>query len=173
MEVRRLLALPPGMENLSSAARRSWAARVAVWGRDGWLADYMVVPSVRYLVAIDDLDPAAPLTDAGLTPYHAISASCPDCGRTDAPWSSGSAVSAPSLSRSLSALSCVRVVAVDVRDEALRLALDAGTHAVVSGRDLSRRFYGRGPAPAVPRSSWAGRFRCHVGTGRRCRGSGR
>ncbi len=43
-------------------------------GRDGGLADYMLVPSVRHLVGIDDLDPvsAAPLTDAALTPYHAI-----------------------------------------------------------------------------------------------------
>ncbi len=66
-----------GWRTSASAARRSWAARVAVWGRDGWLADYMVVPSVRYLVAIDDLDPAAPLTNAGLTPYHAIKRSLP------------------------------------------------------------------------------------------------
>jgi alcohol dehydrogenase, propanol-preferring len=43
-------------------------------GRDGGLAEYMVVPSARYLVPIGDLDPvaAAPLTDAALTSYHAI-----------------------------------------------------------------------------------------------------
>jgi D-arabinose 1-dehydrogenase-like Zn-dependent alcohol dehydrogenase len=34
----------------------------------------MLVPSARLLLPAGDLDPreAAPLTDAGLTPYHAI-----------------------------------------------------------------------------------------------------
>jgi propanol-preferring alcohol dehydrogenase len=43
-------------------------------GRDGGMADYVRVPA-RHLVALGDLDPvaAAPLTDAALTPYHAIS----------------------------------------------------------------------------------------------------
>lgn len=42
-------------------------------GRDGGMADYLVAPA-RNLVPIGDLDPviAAPLADAGLTPYHAI-----------------------------------------------------------------------------------------------------
>jgi len=44
-------------------------------GRDGGMAEYMIVPSSRLLVPIGDLDPvqAAPLADAALTPYHAIS----------------------------------------------------------------------------------------------------
>ena len=43
-------------------------------GRDGGMAGYVRVPA-RHLVALGDLDPvaAAPLTDAALTPYHAIS----------------------------------------------------------------------------------------------------
>lgn len=43
-------------------------------GMDGGLAEYVLVPSARYLVPIGDLDPAlaAPLTDAALSPYHAI-----------------------------------------------------------------------------------------------------
>src|SRR5712691_7077096 len=43
-------------------------------GADGGLAEYMLVPATRWLVPIGDLDPvaAAPLADAGLTPYHAI-----------------------------------------------------------------------------------------------------
>jgi propanol-preferring alcohol dehydrogenase len=44
-------------------------------GLDGGMAEYMLVPSDRFLVPLPDgLDPvrAAPLTDAGLTPYHAI-----------------------------------------------------------------------------------------------------
>ena len=43
-------------------------------GLDGALADYLLVPSPRLLVSSEGLDPAhaAPLTDAALTPYHAI-----------------------------------------------------------------------------------------------------
>ena len=43
-------------------------------GRDGGMADYMLVPAARWLVPLGDLDPrtAAPLNDAALTPYHAI-----------------------------------------------------------------------------------------------------
>src|SRR5688572_29024585 len=46
-------------------------------GVDGGMAEDMLVPSARYLVALGDLDPmrAAPLADAALTPYHAIATS--------------------------------------------------------------------------------------------------
>lgn len=42
-------------------------------GRNGGMAEYVVVPA-RNLVPLGDADPvaAAPLADAGLTPYHAI-----------------------------------------------------------------------------------------------------
>ena len=38
------------------------------------MAEYLLVPSTRYLIPLGDLDPreAAPLTDAGLTSYHAV-----------------------------------------------------------------------------------------------------
>ena len=44
-------------------------------GLDGGMADLLLVPSARQLVPLPDgLEPvtAAPLTDAGLTPYHAV-----------------------------------------------------------------------------------------------------
>ncbi|WP_308161380.1 alcohol dehydrogenase catalytic domain-containing protein [Dietzia psychralcaliphila] len=43
-------------------------------GLDGGLADFMLVPAARHLVAVDPAaGPAlAPLTDAGLTAYHAV-----------------------------------------------------------------------------------------------------
>src|SRR5687768_8315791 len=43
-------------------------------GAPGALAEYMIVDDVRHLVPLGDLDPVASvsLTDAGLTPYHAI-----------------------------------------------------------------------------------------------------
>jgi propanol-preferring alcohol dehydrogenase len=108
-------------------------------GRDGGLAEYMLVPAVRYLVPLGELDPleAAPLSDAALTPYHAIR-----------PWSEqlrpdGCAVVigvggiGHMAVQLLRALSAVRVVAVDVREDALELARRAGAHAAVSGRHLT------------------------------------
>ena len=43
-------------------------------GPPGGYAEYLLVPSARHLVRLGDLDPAeaAPLTDAGLTPYRAV-----------------------------------------------------------------------------------------------------
>src|SRR6516165_5365543 len=63
-----------GAENRCDLPPEELAGNGGGVGRDGGLAEYMIVPSARYLVAIDDLDPAAaaPLTDAALTPYHAL-----------------------------------------------------------------------------------------------------
>ncbi len=43
-------------------------------GAPGGYAEYLLVPAARHLVPLTDLEPAvaAPLTDAGLTPYHAV-----------------------------------------------------------------------------------------------------
>lgn len=48
-------------------------------GLDGGMAQYMLVPSARFLVPLGGLDPiqAAPLADAALTPYHAIAKARP------------------------------------------------------------------------------------------------
>ncbi|AQL42075.1 hypothetical protein BV210_04805 [Halorientalis sp. IM1011] len=51
---------------------------VMLWegiGQDGAYAEYVLVPDERYVLPIGDLDPvqAAPLTDAALTPYRAVS----------------------------------------------------------------------------------------------------
>src|SRR5206468_12385650 len=48
-------------------------------GAPGALAEYLIVDDVRHLVPLGDLDPVATvsLTDAGLTPYHAIVDSLP------------------------------------------------------------------------------------------------
>ncbi|MFI8242852.1 NAD(P)-dependent alcohol dehydrogenase [Streptomyces sp. NPDC085866] len=43
-------------------------------GHDGGMAEYLLVPAARYLIPLGALDPrqAAPLSDAGLTSYHAV-----------------------------------------------------------------------------------------------------
>src|SRR5690606_20578155 len=57
---------------------RHLADRNAV-GSDGGMAEYVTVPA-RNLVPLGDADPiaAAPLSDAGLTPYHAIKLALPN-----------------------------------------------------------------------------------------------
>ena len=63
----------PGWRPCASARRELGAAGGGL-GRDGGMAEYMLVPDPRLLVPLGDLDPrdAAPLSDAALTPYHAI-----------------------------------------------------------------------------------------------------
>jgi propanol-preferring alcohol dehydrogenase len=104
------------------------AARGCGLGRDGGLADYLLVPSSRLLVGLGDLDPvrAAPLADAALTPYHAIRRAL---GHLE-PGTSAVVIGIGGLGhvavQLLRALTPARVVAVDVRAEALELARHAG-----------------------------------------------
>lgn len=103
-------------------------------GLDGGMAEFMLVPSARWLVALGDLDPreAAPLTDAGLTPYHAIKRSL----HLLAPGSSAVVIGAGGLGhmaiQMLKALSPARVVGVDVSPDKLALALESGADDVVA-----------------------------------------
>ncbi len=60
----------------------NWAALGAFGGGlgfDGGMAEFMLVPSTRFLVPLGNVSPvnAAPLTDAALTPYHAIKRALP------------------------------------------------------------------------------------------------
>ena len=78
----RCPACSVGAEHLCEQERQG---RGAGLGRDGGLAEYVVVPSPRLTVPLDGLDPvaAAPLADAGLTPYHAIRRALRDPGSGD------------------------------------------------------------------------------------------
>src|SRR4051794_39345437 len=116
-----------GMENYCEQQRAIGAAGGGL-GLDGGMAPRMLVPSDRLLVPLGDLDPAeaAPLTDAGLTPYHAIKRSLPLL----IPDSTAVTVGAGGLGHMaiqfLKALSPATVIAVDQRKEALRLAAEIG-----------------------------------------------
>ena len=108
-------------------------------GCDGGLAEYMLVPSSQHLIALDGLDPvaAAPLADAALTPYHAIKL----CAHQLRPGATAVVIGIGGIGHMavqlLRALSAVRVVAVDVRDEALALAERAGAHLAVPGDGIT------------------------------------
>ena len=100
--------------------------------RDGGMAEYLVAPA-RQLIPIGDLDvaQAAPLTDAALTPYHAINLTRRGLG----PGSTCVVIGVGGLGHMavqiLSATTATRIIAVDVRDDALRLARDVGAHHTV------------------------------------------
>ncbi|HXE76424.1 MAG TPA: NAD(P)-dependent alcohol dehydrogenase [Candidatus Xenobia bacterium] len=100
--------------------------------RDGGMAEYVVVPA-RQVLPIGDLDvvQAAPLTDAGLTPYHAIQLA----RHSLRPGATAVVIGVGGLGhlavQILAATTAVRIVAVDVRDEALALARDVGAHATL------------------------------------------
>jgi propanol-preferring alcohol dehydrogenase len=103
-------------------------------GADGGMADLMLIPAARYLVPLPaGLDPvnAAPLTDAGLTPYHAIRRSQAKLGTGSVAVVIGVGGLGHLAVQILEATSAARVIAVDPRPEALRLATDAGAEVVV------------------------------------------
>ena len=106
-------------------------------GRDGGMAEYMLVPHPRLLLPLGDLDPheAAPLSDAALTPYHAIKRSL----HLLVPGSTAVVVGVGGLGHMavqiLRALSPARIVAVDVSEEKLRLAAEVGADETVKAGD--------------------------------------
>ncbi|AZS83184.1 NAD(P)-dependent alcohol dehydrogenase [Streptomyces griseoviridis] len=102
-------------------------------GAPGSMAEYLLVDDARHLVPLGGLDPVAavPLTDAGLTPYHAIKRSLPKL----VPGSTAVVIGTGGLGhvaiQLLRALSPARVVALDVSAEKLELAKKVGAHEVV------------------------------------------
>lgn len=94
-------------------------------GLDGGMAELMLVPSSRHLVPLPDgLEPsvAAPLTDAALTPYHAVKLSLPKL----TPDATAVVIGVGGLGHMavqiLRATTAASIVAVDMRPEALELA---------------------------------------------------
>jgi propanol-preferring alcohol dehydrogenase len=128
-----------GRENLCERSIEELGGYGGGIGRDGGLAEYVLVPSTRYLVGIEGLDPvaAAPLSDAALTPYHAIQRSPHQLRPNGVAVVIGVGGIGHMAVQLLRALSEVRVVAVDVRDEALALAREAGAHAAVPAAGLT------------------------------------
>jgi alcohol dehydrogenase, propanol-preferring len=103
-------------------------ARGGGLGRDGGMAEFLLVPDARYLMPLEALDPvdATPLTDAGLTPYHAVKQALPVLG----PDATAAVIGVGGLGhlavQILRAITAARVVALDVRDDKLAQARGAG-----------------------------------------------
>lgn len=102
-------------------------------GLDGGMAEFMLVPSGRHLVPIPDgleVVDAAPLTDAALTPYHAVRRSLGKLG----PGSTALVIGVGGLGhlgiQVLAALTTARIFAIDARE-------GARDHAVTLGADLA------------------------------------
>ncbi|WP_193509729.1 NAD(P)-dependent alcohol dehydrogenase [Cryobacterium sp. BB736] len=119
-------------------------------GRDGGMAEYVVVPA-RNLVPLGDADPvnAAPLSDAGLTPYHAIKNSLDKLAKGGA---TALVIGLGGLGQlavqMLKAMTGAEVIATDMKEDAMARAAQSGAKTVGGGpdqvaqiRDLTR---GRG-----------------------------
>ncbi len=104
-----------------------WDGKAGGIGLDGGLAEYMVVPTAC-LVPLRDLEPwqAAPLTDAGLTSYHAVKRCLPLL----TPDVSVVVIGVGGLGHMavayLRELCGARIIAVDMDEGALQLARDMG-----------------------------------------------
>ena len=129
-------------------------------GLDGGMAEYMLVPDPRLLLPLGDLDPreAAPLSDAALTPYHAIKRSL----HLLVPGSTAVVIGVGGLGHMgvqiLRALSPAQIVAVDVSEEKLRLAARSRRRRDRQGRRGRRRGDPRDhrrPRRRAGRSTWS------------------
>lgn len=110
-------------------------------GHDGGMAGFMRVPE-RLLIPLDGLDPvdAAPLTDAGLTPYHAIKRSLPLL----VPGSTAVVIGAGGLGhlaiQILRTLATSQIIVVDTNQTKLDQALELGAdQALLPADDATER----------------------------------
>jgi propanol-preferring alcohol dehydrogenase len=106
-------------------------------GLDGGMADYMLVPSARLLVPLGPLSPAkaAPLSDAALTPYHAIKRALPHLNAGSTVVVLGVGGLGHMAIQLLRVLAPVTIVAADVDDKKLEQATTLGADHIVNNRN--------------------------------------
>jgi alcohol dehydrogenase, propanol-preferring len=136
----RCLNCRQGMENYCESGEQE---RPGGLGRNGGMANYLVVPSTRFLIPIGDLDPreAAPLTDAALTSYHAVKRSLHLLGAGSTAVVIGAGGLGQMAIQLLRALSrATTIVAMDTAADKLATAKQMGAdEALVSGDDAVKR----------------------------------
>ncbi len=106
-------------------------------GSPGAMAEYLLVDSARHLVPLGELDPVqnVSLTDAGLTPYHAIKNALPKLGAGSTAVVIGTGGLGHVGIQILRAITGATVVALDVNDEKLELARAVGAHHAILSND--------------------------------------
>jgi propanol-preferring alcohol dehydrogenase len=106
-------------------------------GSPGAMAEFVIVDDKRHLVPLGDLDPVqtVSLTDAGLTPYHAITAAMHKL----TPGSTAVVIGVGGLGhvgvQILRALTQATIIAMDVTEDKLALAREVGAHHTVISSD--------------------------------------
>ena len=108
-------------------------------GLDGGMAEYMLVPSARLLVPLGDMSPAkaAPLSDAALTPYHAIKRALPHLTAGATAVVLGVGGLGHMAIQLLRVLAPVRIVAADIDDGKLEQATSLGADDIVNNRNMA------------------------------------
>lgn len=128
-----------GVENYCTNAAAE-GIRPPGLGSQGAMAEYMIVNDARHLVPLGDLDPIknVSLTDAGLTPYHAIKRSLPKLGPGTVAVVIGTGGLGHVGIQILKALTGATVVALDISEEKLELARHVGAdHVMLSDGDAA------------------------------------
>ena len=113
------------------------ACDISLWVAGGGYADYLLLPASRHAVKLGAIDPAeaAPLADAGLTPYRAIKRALPHLYPGGAAVLIGIGGLGHLAIQILRALSPgTDILAVDTSDDNLGLALELGADHAIDAR---------------------------------------
>lgn len=116
-------------------------AREPGWARQGGYAEYLVVPSRRYLLPLRGLDPerAAPLADAGVTPYRAVRRVRHLLSTGGTAVVIGAGALGQFAIQFLKLLTSARIIAVDVNPAKISKALELGADRAVLPGDFQGR----------------------------------
>lgn len=105
------------------------------YGRDGGLAEYVLVENPNQIIKLDKLDPttSGALTDAGATSYHAVKSVLPKL----VPGSTAIVIGAGGLGsfaiQFIRVLSPARIIAIDMNENKLEIAREYGAHDTLVG----------------------------------------
>lgn len=123
------------LRGLDSACPHGLAGRG--YGRDGGLADYVLVHDRRSLLPLRSVDPATagPLTDAGATAFHAVRRALPRIAADGTAVVIGAGGLGSFAVQFLALLTNAQVVAVDSNPERLDYARSIGAHHALAGVD--------------------------------------